>query len=180
MNCNHLHDRIRFSSQALEQYRIYLQGLRCSKGDFCTYNAVGRCVYGHDCPAGNSCMQTTCSLQHPARVVPQDRHLVRSIGVPEGQTLASLGLINAFAKQNKSDSFSGIFNKPSSTGKAIIEAQCKSSVLYFCRLTSISDTFAVSIIAQTNSFLELSAAWEEEARSPFKHEYVANFYLNMS
>lgn len=81
LECTHLHDQIRFTPEALQQYRIYLNAQMCPYGSTCNYNAAGKCFYGHTCLAGSNCLRPGCPYDHTARLVPSRQPVGLSQGL---------------------------------------------------------------------------------------------------
>jgi hypothetical protein len=64
LDCNHLHDEISFTPEALATYRAYLARHPCPYANKCKYAERGNCFYNHVCPLGASCSRPACGYLH--------------------------------------------------------------------------------------------------------------------
>jgi len=64
IDCNHLHDEISFSPEALASYRAYLARHPFPYANKCKYVERGNCFYNHVCPLGAVCSRPACGYIH--------------------------------------------------------------------------------------------------------------------
>ncbi|KAH8090833.1 hypothetical protein HD553DRAFT_347294 [Filobasidium floriforme] len=81
--CDYLHQQIKFTPEAVEDYRTHLRETPCRLGEKCNFLSSGTCWSKHRCPAGTACINSECRYVH------QGEYAYRRIPLPPDDRDAS-------------------------------------------------------------------------------------------